>query len=494
MSAFLKLTVKLTILTLVLACVTAPWPARAETTCELYGCDFTITIKIVAVGGKEDPEATERTVQSWEQDIESVWNGPVQGNGDSPTHGECECDVNVDAVFEGYVENCSDPAAKGYHCVEITPDYARDTSGKLYRAYMRGVSNKGSSISGWWSSAHVNAPAWIGPGEGKQGPYYLEEEVHDAAHEAGHMMGLDDLDPPEANIMGMTWGDAATPTQAQIDQIVENNCEPDECPDECCCGNGKIEGDKGEECDPEADPNGCKVGEMCIYPDCTCFSLDPCGDGTVDEPDEECDPAAEPTGCDEGETCNEECVCEPKPPPTTRITSPANSSSLTEETTVTATAEPPLGIWYVEFWLDGEHKDNDFEAPYQWVLDPFQHSPGPHEISVIAYDFDSQTAEDSIEVTVEPVLRVQITAPEPDSNITEVTTVTAEVTSNAGVGSVTFFVDGLPRHEGSAAPYQWIFDPLLYPPPGPHVIGVEAVGTSGGSDTDEISVIVGDVF
>jgi hypothetical protein len=113
-----------------------------------------------------------------------------------------------------------------------------------------------------------------------------------------------------------------------------------------------------------------------------------------------------------------------------------------------------------------------------------------YDISVIAYDLDYQTAEDSIEVTVEPVLRVQITAPEPDAIITEETAVTAEVTSNAGVQAVTFFVDGLVTYEDSEAPYEWIFDPALYPPPGPHVIQVEAEGTAGNSAADEVNVFV----
>jgi hypothetical protein len=483
MSDFLRLTVKLTIVTLVFAWATLPWPARAETTCELSDCDFTITIKMVAAGGNQ------ALIDSWINDIKSVWNGPIQNNGDSPTHGECECPVYVEVEFGDWVKDCSDPAAKGYHCVEITPGYAKDASGKIHRAYMRGVSKNGSSISGWWSSDHVNAPAWLGPGEGKLGPYYLEEEVHDAAHEAGHMMGLDDLDPPEANIMGMTWGEAATPTQAQIDQIVESNCEPDECPEECCCGNGKIEGDRDEECDPAADPNGCKEGELCLV-DCTCFSLDPCGDGTVDEPDEECDPASEPTGCDEGETCNEECVCEPEPtPPTTQITAPANSSSIAEETLVTATAESQRGIQYVEFLVDGTAEGSDSDEPYQWVLDPFQYAPGTHEVGVIAYDLDDRTDEDSIEVTVEQVLTAQITAPEPNAVITEQTPVTAVVTSNGGVGSVDFFLDGLLQAEDLLPPYEWTLDPLLHLP-GPHVIRVEAEGTSGGSGSDEVMVLV----
>lgn len=374
-------------------CATLPGLARGETTCERNGCIFTITIKMAAVGGTQD------LIDGWVADIESVWNGPVINDGDSPTHGECECPVSVEVNFGGWVPDCSNPAANGYHCVEVTPDYARDTSNKIYRAYMRGVSQNGSSISGWWSSTWVNAPAVIGPGEGRQGPPVPYDDLHDAAHEAGHMMGLDDVDPPEANLMGMTWGEAARPTQAQIDQIVENNCGGEECPDECCCGNGKIEGDKGEECDDNADPNGCPEGEWCF--NCECFSMeDPCGNGTVDE-DEECDPEADPTGCEQGETCNEECVCEPNPPPTTEITAPENNSSVTEPTPVTAVAASPFGIESVSFFLDGFLEEEDLEEPYEWVLDPLLYPLGPHEISVEARDTLGGIAYDQILIHVE---------------------------------------------------------------------------------------------
>lgn len=180
---------RLTIAMLALVWATLPCGVCAETTCERIGCNFTITIKMVAVGGTQD------LIDGWISDIESVWNGPVIDNGDSPSHGECECPVTVDVDFAGWVPDCSSPAAAGYHCVEVTPGYVRDTANKLYRAYMRGVSQNGSSITGWWSSEWVNAPAVFGPGEGQAGPPALYNDVHDAAHEAGHMMGLDDVDP-----------------------------------------------------------------------------------------------------------------------------------------------------------------------------------------------------------------------------------------------------------------------------------------------------------
>ncbi|MCK4714302.1 MAG: hypothetical protein KAT35_01915, partial [Candidatus Aenigmarchaeota archaeon] len=95
-------------------------------------------------------------------------------------------------------------------------------------------------------------------------------ETHDAAHEAGHMMGLDDGEGD--GLMTHTSGDKAEPTQDNIDSAVKNVCGPDACPDSCCCGNGVIESGKGESCDPFAEPVGCEQGEACCPVCCSCFA------------------------------------------------------------------------------------------------------------------------------------------------------------------------------------------------------------------------------
>lgn len=374
----------------------------ATTTCERDGCDITITINMVAVGGNQ------QVIDDWIQDIESVWNGPVSGDGDSPTYGECDCPVHVEVNFAGWVNNCNDATAAQYHCIEITPDYAKDTAGKTYRGYMKGVSQNGSRTTGWWSSNHMNQPVLIGPGEGRVGPPAYYGEVHDAAHEAGHMMGLEDDYNKDGNtygnnIMGRTWGEDAKPTQDQIDQIVENNCEGEaaDCPDECCCGNGKIESDKGEKCDPMAEPTGCDEDEICV--DCECYFSGYCGDGIISEDEgEECDPNAEPTGCMEGETCTEECICEPKIETTLTIsiTSPPNGATIIEKTTVTIEITSSLGVERVDFIVDNETPVTDNSFPYAWDFDPLDYAPGTHIISASVYDNEGYTASDSIEVHV----------------------------------------------------------------------------------------------
>lgn len=372
--------------------------ADATTTCERTDCNITITINMVAVGGNQ------QTIDNWIQDIDNVWNGPVIGNGDSPTFGECKCPVQVVVNFAGWVNDCDDQAAASYHCIEITPDYARDTAGGTHRAYMYGVSQKGGRITGWWSSNHVNQPLYLAPEPGAQGPVAYFPVVHDAAHEAGHMMGLGD----NGNLMGVTWGDNAKPNQGHIDAIVENNCEGDDakCPDECCCGDGKIDGDKGEECDPNADPTGCNEDESCI--DCECFFTGFCGDGHIStDGGEECDPGADPNGCMIGETCDaENCICEMESDLTVAITSPTGTEpiSISEPTTIEVSATSSLGVDKVEFLVDGILQSTDTLAPYEWEFDPLSYPPllTIHTITATAYETTSGlTASDTIEVSTE---------------------------------------------------------------------------------------------
>jgi len=272
--------------------------ALATTECKRVGCTITITIKIAFVG------ATAQQMQNWKNEIETVWN--------EPDTGKCECDVKFNVETKS-VPSCQHADAQGQHCVEVTATLPKDSNNVERVAFMLGISQSGSSINGtWWTntSRPIEGPFTIG----NEPPYTPQpgENFKDAAHEAGHMMGLgDDYDPATGqygnNIMGRTWGPNAKPTQAQIDQVVANNCKGEDakCPAECCCGrNKKVDKDiqPPEECDPSATPPGCAEDETCTDK-CKCIKKPPvCGDGKITPP-EECDPAAQLTGCKTGEEC-----------------------------------------------------------------------------------------------------------------------------------------------------------------------------------------------
>jgi len=240
----------------------------AETTCTIGDCELKITLKIAFSGADDD------YINRAENEIESTWNGP---NG-FRTVGDCKCKMTFD-VITMKITNASQadckPGPQDYHCIVVTDYFKPDGSyddpprnqsniqgATVYVGYMNGVSsgNGGNSENGWWSDIMSRPVDPNNPG----GEHYV-----DFAHEAGHMMGLEDGD---GGIMSRTSGANSGPTQANLDEIADDICGADACPDRCCCGNGQVDKDKGEGCDPFASPVGCKAGESCCPVCCNCFS------------------------------------------------------------------------------------------------------------------------------------------------------------------------------------------------------------------------------
>ncbi len=232
-----------------------PKDVYSETTCDVGLCRVTLTIKIAFSGASDD------LIEKWKQDIEQTWNQPDQ------TTGPCKCPLRVRVetmkITDPNQVNCT-PPPHGFHCIMVT-DYntnpPKDTKGEIYMGYMYppGVSRHGQSLRGWWSNL-MNRPV-----EGGGGDIY-----HDAAHEAGHMMGLKDKEG--GGIMTFTSGNKAKPTQANLDAAVNNVCGANACPKRCCCGNGKIDTDQGENCDINASPVGCNSpNQECCSVCCRCF-------------------------------------------------------------------------------------------------------------------------------------------------------------------------------------------------------------------------------
>ncbi|MBW2981876.1 hypothetical protein KY343_03280 [Candidatus Woesearchaeota archaeon] len=230
----------------------------ARTTCETKGCDIIITLNISFAG------ATNAQIINWANEISNVWNGNGQ------KYGQCKCNVKF-KVNAKSVNSCT-PKPAGYHCVDVLPWNGTDESlpalpagpraGERVTGYMgkttQSPSVGGASIDGEWSD-QMSRP--VNPNNPQAGNY------KDAAHEAGHMMGLND---GEGGIMNFTSGANAAPTQANIDNVVNRMCGQNACPDRCCCGNGQIDRNKGEQCDPFAVPDGCSQQESCCPICCSC--------------------------------------------------------------------------------------------------------------------------------------------------------------------------------------------------------------------------------
>ncbi len=228
--------------------------SRASTTCEVNDCKITITIKIAFAG------ADDAYIQNAKNEIENVWNGP---NG--RTYGDCNCPVSFKVETTKTADCVNNPPA-GYHCITVT-DYNNNpprnqtnwTGAQFYLGYMYGIAtgNGGNSQKGWWSNI-MSRP--VDPNKPD------DEHYKDFAHEAGHMIGLEDCD---GGLMCQTSGPNSNPTQANIDEAVNEICGATACPDRCCCGNGVIDRNKNEQCDPMV--GGCRSFEYCCPVCCHCY-------------------------------------------------------------------------------------------------------------------------------------------------------------------------------------------------------------------------------
>ncbi|HDR73232.1 MAG TPA: hypothetical protein ENN85_04910 [Methanoculleus sp.] len=239
------------------------------TACECDGCEVTVTLKVAFAGADWD------YIDRFADGVREEWNGDAS----SPsTCGECRCPFQVKVLTEKV--DCCGGAPAGYHCIEVTtyaekPPFSANESviekvrkGEIdektsdlvtrHRGYLQppGVST-GDPLRGWWSDI-------MGTPVGGQ-------KALDFAHEAGHMMGLDDGAGGIMDPSGVT-GPGAGVTPANIDAVVAPLCGGNACPDRCCCGNGQIDAGKAEACDPLHSPSGCDAGTSCCPVCCNCFA------------------------------------------------------------------------------------------------------------------------------------------------------------------------------------------------------------------------------
>jgi len=211
-----------TICAILLAAFCAEAPAR--TTCEVKDGKIVVTMYIAFRG------ASDELAGRWVKEILDVWNGPDGFR----EYGDCKCHV----VFAVEMVNLKDDERfpRGYHRVEVQPyngkheSLPRAPNGLVAVAYMgkttRSPSVRGASIDGVWST---RASAPVNPRKPKG------ERFKDAAHEAGHMMGLPDYYNSKTkwigkNIMGYTWGPHSVVTPDLVKLIVHSVTGKSHCP------------------------------------------------------------------------------------------------------------------------------------------------------------------------------------------------------------------------------------------------------------------------
>ena len=202
-----------------------PAAARARTTCTTTNGMIVVTMYISFAGASNNLAAT------WTREILDVWNGPQKHR----TYGDCGCPV----VFRT-VTNCvaaGSPMRPGWHLVNVIPQrngmpilpYGPSKNRPVV-AYMGKTTisppRNGASVDGEWSEVASRPVDPLTP---------TGEHYRDAAHEAGHMMGLPErydncAGQAASNIMGQTTGPCAVVTPDLVRTIVDGLTGKSVCP------------------------------------------------------------------------------------------------------------------------------------------------------------------------------------------------------------------------------------------------------------------------
>ncbi len=338
----------------------------AKTDVKTEGCGITFTVHIALVGNGSSEAFAQRVRDA----ISHYWNNNF-------TCGECKCRAKVDADVVSMPGGSCMTVNPSYHCVNVveTTTWLRSNV-EMYpwenSEMASGVGNwdtlDGENIIAHETGHYLGNPDeyednyayYVKDASGARisGPHYVPKSEWSGARKAqieatapaggniefifkaeGSLQPFSKPKPGAENdsLMADSTNASHVIKQYHFDRMCANSSAS--CGNECCCGNGKNEPAKGEECDSAANPNGCAHLFICT-PKCQCaIPLAVCGNGKIEiQQGEKCDVNATTStkGCAEGETCTQNCSCIPVA---------VDNSSATNRTNATCNESWKCGEW-----------------------------------------------------------------------------------------------------------------------------------------------------
>jgi hypothetical protein len=177
--------------------------------------------------------------------------------------------------------------------------------------------------------------------------------------------------------------------------------------------------------------------------------------------------------------------------PVVTITSPLNGAVLTGTFSVTATVTGALPLTSVNLLIDGASQGPKTIGPFVWSVNGNSLSTGSHIINVTATDNNAKLGFQEITVTLTgfggPTVRID--GPTAGGAYDGTITVSANLTSGAGIGYVVLRINGQQVANTSVAPFSWQVNTANYPD-GHAVINITAVDLAGKRGYSEISISI----
>ena len=153
-------------------------------------------------------------------------------------------------------------------------------------------------------------------------------------------------------------------------------------------------------------------------------------------------------------------------PPTTAVTAPANSATVSGTVSISASAGDNVGVTRVEFYANGVLQATDTASPYVHSWNTSSLAAGAYTLMTKAYDAAGNIGQsNSVTVTVvkdttAPV--VSLTAPSNNSSVSGTVAVTASASDNVGVSAVEFYINNALISAGNVAPYTFSWNTTAF--------------------------------
>ena len=179
-------------------------------------------------------------------------------------------------------------------------------------------------------------------------------------------------------------------------------------------------------------------------------------------------------------------------PPTVAITSPANAGTVNGTVLISLNASDNLGVTKVEYYINGVLIAEETGTIKGYVWNTSALAAGTYQLMAKAYDAAGNVGESgTISVSVVKDMTaptVALTVPANNAVVNGVITVNAGASDNVGVSKVEFYINGVLKFAGNAAPYSFTWDTKSITD-GVYTITAKAYDTAGNIGTSTTTTV-----
>jgi hypothetical protein len=177
--------------------------------------------------------------------------------------------------------------------------------------------------------------------------------------------------------------------------------------------------------------------------------------------------------------------------PTVTITAPLEGAVVSDTVNITAEAKDDVGVYKVEYYIDGDYEGSDYYAPYSFSWYTTYFSSGTHIVKLKVYDAGNQTGTDEHTVTVDKgdPPTITLTAPADGATIAGIVDITATATDDKGISRVEFYLNNDYLYLDYSSPYGYSLDTTQYSN-GTYTIKAKVYDTTNQTATVEHTVTV----